>query len=58
MNEALIFIGVMMFFFVGCMIGSLIDMYTDKKKKERKAKAKAFKEWKKSHKLFIGQIEK
>ena len=58
MNELLILLGVMIIFFVGCMVGGLIDMYTDKKKKERKAKAKAFKEWKKSHKLFIGQIEK
>ena len=40
------------------MVGGLVDMYTDKKKKERKAKAKAFKAWKKSHKLFVGQIEK
>ena len=58
MNELLILIGVMVFFFVGCMVGGLVDMYTDKKKKERQKQARAWKKWKKSHKLFIGQIEK
>ena len=48
----------MIMFFVGCMIGSLIDMYADKKKKERQRQMKAWKKWKKSHKLFVGQIEK
>lgn len=58
MNEALILLGVMIIFFVGCMVGGLIDMYTDKKKKERQKQIKAWKKWKKSHKLFVGQIEK
>ena len=57
MNEALILLGVMVIFFVGCIVG-LIDIYTDKKKKERQRQIKAWKKWKKSHKLFIGQIEK
>lgn len=58
MNEALILLGVMVMFFVGCLVGGLIDLYSDKKKKERQRQVKAYKEWKKSHKLFIGQIEK
>ncbi len=58
MNEILILIILVAMFAIGALIGGMIDLYIEKKEKKRKAKAKAFKAWKKSHKLFVGQIEK
>lgn len=58
MNELLILVSIFAVFLIGCLTAGMIDLYTDKKKKQRRQARKAYIEWKKNYKLFVGKIEK
>ena len=58
MNELFILVSIFAVFLIGCLIAGMIDLYTDKKKRQRRQARKAYIEWKNNHKLFIGKIEK
>lgn len=58
MNELLILVVLFTVFLIGCLTAGMIDLYCDKKKRQRRQARKAYREWKNNHKLFIGKIEK